>query len=163
MAVLQAAGVTVSLPAGWEGELTERPVGPPDENGLAIASFDPDGGPNTYATIHLANFPLPTERGDFGSGAVDLMSGEEVLVVLFEYGSEAANTPLYAHQGVPLPLDPDWFSSSQLRRPIGRQVGWQGFFTANDRAFCVYVVLGDDRYRTQLVADANELLSSVRF
>lgn len=163
MATLEAAGIRVELPAGWEGELSERPVAPPDETGLGLASFAPDGGPGSYATLHLANFPLPTERGDFGSGAVDLMTGEQVLVVLFEYGAEAVNTPLYAHQGVPLPLDPDWFSASQLRRPLGRQLGWQGFFTANGRAWCVYVVLGDDRLRTQLVADANELLASVRF
>ena len=57
--------------------------------------------------VHLANFPLPEHRGDFGSGAVDRMGSGHVLLVLFEYGPESVGQALFQRQGLPTRLRPD--------------------------------------------------------
>ncbi|MDH4147070.1 MAG: hypothetical protein OEY23_18085 [Acidimicrobiia bacterium] len=160
---LEHDGVTVELPRGWEAEARDRPYDSPRRMGLGVASFDPAPEREALVTLHLANFPLPLERGDYGSGAVEQMGADSVFVSLLEFGPESVGTALFAHEGLPLPLLPDQFSPNQLQRPQVDQVGYQGFFSVAGRAFCVYVVLGDGRRASQLAADANEALASVRF
>ena len=87
-----------TLPAGWDGRITVRARR--RAGGLRTA-----GGRRSLFTaqpqpvVHLANFGLPEERGDFGSGAVELMGDRDVFVVLFEYEPEAAQTALFATRG----------------------------------------------------------------
>lgn len=147
MAELRGRGFRIDLPVGWEGEIYPRPGRP---------------GTTDLATLHAANFVLPRPRGDFGSGAVEAMGPGDVLVVLFEYGPESLGMPLFSHRGLPLPLDPDAFDPQALQRPLPGQGGLQGFFTAGDRAFCLYVVLGSFRLRGRLVGVANTTLSRLR-
>jgi hypothetical protein len=92
--------------------------------------------------IHAANFALPARRGDFGSGAVEVMGSEDVFVSLFEYGPESAGQALFASEGLPRQIDPDLFHPRALQRVIPGQAGYQRFFTENGRPFCLYVVLG---------------------
>jgi hypothetical protein len=155
---LQAYGVTTELPPGWEGRATLRR--PP----AAQRSIDPDAagakgwqGEVPNPVIHLANFPLPEDRGDFGSGAVDLMGAEHVFVSLFEYGPESVGQALFRSQGVPT-LRPRMFSPSALQRTLAGQAGCQRFFTAGGRAFCLYVVLGRSNEASSLVPMANGVL-----
>ena len=69
--------------------------------------------------VHLANFGLPEERGDFGSGAVELMGDRDVLIVLFEYEPEAAATALFKIRGHPCDRSPtNAFDPTMLRRGI---------------------------------------------
>src|SRR5205814_916377 len=79
-------GLAVDLPPGWAGRVTRRPVdpAPPAVRTFAAASGR-DLTESTHAVAHLANFPLPENRGDFGSGAVEVMGPRDVLVVLLEY------------------------------------------------------------------------------
>ena len=112
--------------------------------------------------MHLANFPLPEQRGDFGSGAVDLMGTGHLLIVLFEYGPESVGQALFRRQGMPDRLRPAMFSGSALQRTIPGQAGAQVFFTEAERAFCLYVVLGRHREATKLVPLANRALSATR-
>ena len=63
MTPLTSGGVSVGLPTGWEGEIFNRA---PELGGRSL------GGPAADTevarnVIHLANFALPAERGDFGS------------------------------------------------------------------------------------------------
>lgn len=111
--------------------------------------------------LHVGSFPLPTERGSFGSGAVELMRAEDVLIVLFEHDPESANTPLFAAQGIPRRLDPQLFEREALQQVIPGQTGLQHFFTHNDRAFCLYVVLGSHIDRVELVEKVNEVLETL--
>ena len=83
---LSAHGITTELPAGWEGRITRRrrqaPVGRvrrhrPTAAARAGAIGSPDEIPEPV--VHLANFALPEDRGDFGSGAVDVMGSGHVL------------------------------------------------------------------------------------
>ena len=158
---LQAHGIEADLLPGWEGRISVRRAPVSVEAGLRVnrATHTPE---QTHPVVHLANFPLPEQRGDFGSGAVDLMGDSNLLIVLFEYGPESAGQALFRRQGMPDRLRPAMFSGSALQRTIPGQAGAQVFFTEAARAFCLYVVLGRHREATKLVPLANRALSSTR-
>lgn len=143
---VRAHGIEVSPPTGWEAEIYHRA---------------PEPGEQTHPILHAGTFPLPNRRGDFGSGAVDVMGPDDVLVVLFEYEPEAAGQPLFARQGIPVPTADD-FSRRALQRTLPGQSGWQSFFTFGERAFCLYVVLGSHHRRRVLLPQVHALLARLR-
>lgn len=149
MSRLARAGIVVDVPEGWEASLTGG--GFPQ---LAHGAKQP-------TLLQLGSFPLPAERGSFGAGAVELMRSSDVLVILFEYGPESADTPLFAARGIPRRLDPQLFDRNALQRGIQGQSGLQQFFTHNGRAFCLYVVLGSHLDRVELVARVNDVLRTL--
>ncbi|RPI20413.1 MAG: hypothetical protein EHM57_08090 [Actinobacteria bacterium] len=153
MTSLTSSGISVDLPQGWEAEIYRRP-----EDAL---TFSAGRGEACHAVFHAANFPLPPERGDFGSGAVEIMRSHEVLVILFEHGPESVGTTLFSYEGIPIPLDAADFSPDMMQRALVGQAGAQKFFTVNGRAFCLYVVLGSYANRQALVATANALLATL--
>lgn len=163
MTPLTSGGVTVGLPTGWEGEIFNRAPagggrslnGPAEDTQAAV-----DDSEIARNVVHVANFALPAERGDFGSGAVELMSSGAVLVILFEHGPESVDTPLFARTGVPQ-LTTEEFHPQQMQRTLQGQSGRQIFFNAAGRAFCLYVVLGSHRQREVLVPLVNEVLASL--
>jgi hypothetical protein len=156
---LQAHGITTDLPPGWEGRITLRatPQGTARTTGPAGT---PGEIPNPV--VHLANFPLPEHRGDYGSGAVDVMTDADVLVVLFEFGPESAGTALFRRRGVPARLTPNMFSPNALQRAIPGQAGCQVFFTEAGRAFCCYTVLGRQAAAARVLPGANATLAATR-
>lgn len=158
MTELRGEGVGIDLPTGWEGEIFNR--APEAIRANRSLGFAPEAGEVARNVVHVANFALPAERGDFGSGAVELMNSGAVLVVLFEHGPESVGTTLFAHEGVPT-LSPDDFHPQQMQRTLSGQSGRQMFFTAGGRAFCLYVVLGSHRQREILVPVVNEVLRTV--
>lgn len=149
---LSAHGITVDVPPGWDGEIYRRR---PDTVGFAPQSEE------SKPVLHLANFPLMSERGDFGSGAVEVMVGDNILVVLFEYGSDSVGTTLFSAQGIPQ-VAPNDFAPHTMQRPLPGQSGAQYFFTEAGRAFCLYVVLGAHGRRRQLVPEVNQILSTLQ-
>jgi hypothetical protein len=153
---LQAHGIETDLPPGWEGRIGVRTT--PSEATRSLGTVGEIPNP----IVHLANFALPEDRGDFGSGAVDLMGESNVLVVLFEYGPECVGTALFERQGLPKDLTPNMFSASALQRTLPGQAGCQIFFTENDRAFCCYTVLGRQANATRVLPQANATLSATR-
>jgi len=110
---------------------------------------------------HLATFGLPADRGDFGSGAVDIMSAEDLFIALLEFGPECANTALFAEPRLPR-LDPTRFDRNRLQRTLAGQSGHQSWYTINGRALGLYVVLGSHGLARKLVPRANEVLASVQ-
>ncbi len=156
MTPLSSHGVTVGLPAGWEGEIFNRA---PEVDGRSLSGPD-SSGEVARNVVHLANFALPAERGDFGSGAVELMNSGALLVILFEHGPESVEMALFARKGVPQ-LDPDEFHPQQMQRTLSGQSGRQIFFNEAGRAFCLYVVLGSHRQRQMLVPLVNEVLATL--
>ncbi len=156
MTSLSAGGLSVSLPTGWEGEIFNRA---PTVEGRSLAG--PAGDTEVARNVvHLANFALPAERGDFGSGAVEIMNSGAILIILFEHGPESADTPLFARSGIPQ-LTPEEFHPQQMQRTLSGQSGRQIFFNAGGRAFCLYVVLGGHRRREVLVPIVNDVLASL--
>jgi hypothetical protein len=163
--VLTSHGISVDLPMGWEGRIMVRSrprvpsvassrVGEPGERSIGWP------GEITNPVVHLANFALPAERGDFGSGAVDLMGAHNVLMVLFEHGRGSASEALFS-RARPTVLHASDFSTHRLQRAIPGQAGFQCFFTEAGRAFCLYVVLGWRRNARPLASLATHTLSTI--
>ena len=111
--------------------------------------------------MHLANFALPPSRGDFGTGAVEVMGEPHAFISLFEYGTEEAGRPLFEARGLPRLTVRD-FAPNQLQRRLPGQLGCQRFFTEQGRAFCLYVVLGSQRHAVSLVQEVHEVLAQLR-
>jgi hypothetical protein len=139
--VLIGHGLTAALPQRWEGRLY-----------LREAAANP--------VLHLANFALPSGRGDFGSGAVEVMGIEHAFISLVEYGAAEVGQALYAARGIPRLTVAD-FAPNQLQRTLPGQLGCQRFFTHNDRPFCLYVVLGSRRHAATLLTEVHEVLSGL--
>jgi len=160
---LRKSGVRVTVPPGWEGVVSgeaparSRGAEEPGKRRLLAQANERQ----QTRVLHLGSFPLPTERGSFGSGAVELMTAQDVLIVLFEHDPESAGTPLFEARGIPRRLDPQLFDREALQHVIPGQSGLQQFFTHNDRAFCLYVVLGSHIDRVELVDKVNAVLETL--
>ena len=155
---LTGYGITTDLPAGWEGRITKRAT-PAGDLGRTSAIGTPGEVPGPV--VHLANFALPEQRGDFGSGAVDLMGSGHVLLTLFEYGPESAGQALFTRRGIPT-LQPRMFDPNGLQHVIAGQAGCQRFFTEGGRQFCLYAVIGRHAEAPALTAKANATLRATR-
>jgi hypothetical protein len=169
-------GITARLPRGWDARIAKRPdpagdpAGPSTraapEEGISTRSAPAEGDPpgplagTEHPVAHLANFPLPPVRGDYGSGAVELMRADDIFVALVEFEPEAASTPLFSHRGIPR-FGVNDFSPHTMQRTIAGMCGAQAFFNRNGRAFCLYVVLGSHALRAPLVAQVNALLAGL--
>jgi hypothetical protein len=138
---IQAHGLELELPAGWDGRIGRRP------NALPVA--------------HAASFALPAEDGDFAALATSSMPPDGVVVVLAEYDSAFAGTGLFAPAGPPRSLRPQDFSPATLLHRIPGQVGLQRFFSNRGRAFCLYVVLGSGHRAPALARTATSLLRTL--
>lgn len=122
---LSAYGISLQLPRGWNGRIYRRPGSSP--------------------TLHAANFQLPADDADFGSGATARMPHGGIFLALKEYAAGPHLRPgvgLYASHSLPLPLERRYFHPRALQ--VGRpgQAGFQHFFTAaRQRPFCLYAVI----------------------
>ena len=143
---IEAHGLRVDLPPGWEGRIYRRTPERPDAT--------------THPIMHAGTFSLPEDRGDFGSGAVELMGGDDLFVALVEYEREAAGTALFAKQGLPRPAA-GAFSPHKLQRHVPGQAGAQFFFSHRGRAFCLYVVLGSAARREPLVGRVTPVVAAI--
>jgi hypothetical protein len=177
---LRGWGITAAVPGQWEGRLYNRPAPTADFDSAVRAQTEaepgrrsllPSGpyakaggigwkGERTAPVLHLANFVLGSERGDFGSGTVGTMGPRHAFVSLLEYDRELAGTALFSPQGMPRPRRAD-FSPDCLQRRLPGQLGFQRFFTAGSRAFCLFVVLGSAGRAATLVDDVNDTLGGV--
>jgi len=146
---LDAPGITVDLPPGWEAEVDGG-------SGEAGADAPPVRTPRT----HIANFALPPARGDYGSFAVEQMQRGHVLICLLEESGDAAASRLHGHDGVPR-LTVDDFDAAAMQRPRAGQSGAQAFFRVGGRAFVLYIVLADRLDRAGQVAQVNQVLAGV--
>jgi hypothetical protein len=150
---IAAHGLAIDAPRGWDARISRR--------GREVASATQGRAgsqPTLHPVLHAANFALPEARGDFGSGAVELMSSPHALVALLEFHPDAARTPLFSDPGMPRRLSLGDFSPQQLQRTLRGQAGAQRFFSEAGRAFCLYVVLGGFANRNALVPQVNATL-----
>ena len=160
MTRLVAHGLGVTLPDRWEACI----AGPVVSRGVAHAANAPgtrgSAGERTFAVLHLASFPLPEQRDDFGGNFTSSMRSSDAFVALFEYGPEAALQPLFSARGVPR-VDARMFSPNRLQQRRPGQLGCQLFFNASARAFCLYVVAGSRASLPRIVAQVNGALAGL--
>ncbi len=152
---ITAPGIRLDLPPGWEAEI---------DGGAGDPDADAEIGAETVRTprVHIANFPLPPVRGDFGSGAVEQMIDGDVLVCLLEESSDAVDSQLHGHTGIPRVMADD-FSPNAMQRPLKGQSGTQVFFHVDGRAFVLYVVLGSHASRGSRIDGVNRVLAGITF
>ncbi len=156
--MLAGHGISVALPDRWEGRLYLRDTTPAE--GAHFAAYGwPDEAPNPV--LHLANFALPTGRGDFGTGAVEKMGEQHAFCSLVEYGDDEVGSALFSARGFPRLTVAD-FAPNQLQRTLPGQLGCQRFFTERGRAFCLYVVLGSQRNAVSLVQEVHAAIAQLK-
>lgn len=148
---LEGMGMEITLPENWEARIFQ----------LETLEAAEHGGID-LPVLHAANFALPEERGDYGSGAVELMTNDNVFIALLEFEPALAATALYAPVGMPRELDPDDFRTNGMQRWIPGQSAYQAFFNEGGRAFCLYIVLGSYLRRPALAAEAERILRRIR-
>jgi hypothetical protein len=140
---LDHGGVRLALPPGWEARARLQPGSAPGRRGNLV--------------LHAATIPLPAERGDFGSGVVELLGPDDVFLSLFEYDAADVGRALFSAQGLPV-LRPGDFSTANLQRTLQGRSGAQWFFQMSGRPFCLFVVLGSHSRRVAGAARASSLL-----
>ena len=140
---IQANGIVVSVRDGWEAELSDL------------------DGDSRRSLVHLGNFALPVVRGDYGSGAVDIMGPAGIFMVLMEFAPESANSALFQGKTMPQRLRMRDFSTQKLQRQLPNQLGSQHFFVVAARPFVLYVVLGSSLTASVLLAEANRALAGI--
>jgi hypothetical protein len=140
--LVRAHGIEIDLPGGWEGRVYRRPEGQP--------------------ILHAGNFALPAEDSDFGGEAIKRMHREGVFVVLAEHGPDAVGQPLFAPEGIPLPLRAEDANPRAFERLVPGRAGIQKFFSHAGRPFCLYVVIATGSPQVALWSHANDVLGSVR-
>lgn len=159
---LTGHGLSAALPDGWEGAIVrQEPVDGARAQFHALSDDPPVAATiASLPVVHLATFPLPAGRGDFGSGAVEVMRDDDAFVSLLEYGPETVGTPLF---DAPLPrrLAAADFNPLALQRTLPGQAGHQRFFTAAGRAFCLYVVVADWRRMATTLPRINDVLAGL--
>jgi hypothetical protein len=172
-------GLALDAPSGWDARIRRhrlavepttaaRDLSPADARILGLHRADDAASVvarpefRAHPVLHAADFALPEERGDFGSGAVESMRSDQAFIALVEYHPDSARTALFSSRsGLPRKMGADDFSPRQLQRTIRGQAGAQVFFVEAGRAFCLYVVLGSMANRHQVVPRVNVALSAI--
>ena len=144
---MTAMGLAVTPPSGWEASIYRRP---------AVA------GETTFPVVHAATIPLPSGRGDYGGGLVELLGPMDVFVSVLEFGPDAAGSALFGTLNAVPGLTPEAYRPRQLQRTIQGQAGVQRFFSVGGRSFCLYSVIGSIVNRVGLTGRANQLIGSLR-
>ncbi len=143
---MRVDGLTLRSPAGWETRARRQP---------AVRA-----GVRPSVMLHAMTCPIPADRGDFGSGAVDVLGPDDIFVSLVEMDAAEAGSRLYADRGVPT-VSPGEFSPDGTQRPLPGQSGGQWFFSVAGRPFCLFVVLGSHARRAAGAARVNALLAQL--
>lgn len=156
---LAGHGLSVGLLPAWEGRIYRRLVGP---EGARTARPAAAGwaGEASHPVLHLANFPLPPNRGDFGTGAIERMGAAGIFISLLEFGPDCLGTALYSPSGLPS-IKPGQFSPSGMQRQVAGQAGFQYFCTIGNRPFCLYVVIGSHRNVVAMTKQVNAVLDQL--
>src|SRR5690242_11697590 len=152
-------GMRADAPRGWHVAVRRLPGAEPPAPGARTAA--PQEQDVTRGVLHACTRAMPADRGDFGSGVVDLLGPDDIFVALVDYGTEVADRGLFEKQGVPR-LAPSQFAPNRLQRPLPGLSASQVFFSQGGRAFCLFTVLGSHARRMASVPRAMALVDSLR-
>jgi hypothetical protein len=141
-------GLAVVTPRGWDARIFRR------------QATGNETGEITLPILHAADFPLPAVRGDYGSGAVEIMGPNHVFLSLVEFDTAEARSPLF-NRARPSRITTGEFGPDRLQRVLPGQGGAQFFFSERGRPFCLYVVIGSFTGRDALVPRANGIFQTM--
>jgi hypothetical protein len=140
-------------------EVARRPGAEPPLTGDRTAA--PVEADVTRPVLHACTRSLPADRGDFGTGVVDLLGPDDVFVALVDYGPDVADQGLFEKQGLPR-LAPSQFAPNRLQRPLPGMSASQHFFSQGGRGFCLFTVLGSHARRMASVQRAAALVATLQ-
>ncbi|MDP9073463.1 MAG: hypothetical protein M3N98_04660 [Actinomycetota bacterium] len=152
---ITAHGLSIEPPTGWDARIRKL------SHDLEVIVTSLLWDLSAHPVLHAADFALPEERGDFGSGVVEHLRPWQAFLALVEYSPANAGTALFSSAGPPRQISADAFSPQQLQRTIRGQAGVQRFFSTQGRAFCLYVVIGSMANRLSAVHMVNDALRSI--
>ena len=139
-------GLSIEVPRGWETRIARRPQSAP--------------------FLHVANFALRPDTGEFGAGVTERMGADGAFAALVEYRIDdrvRAGTGLFAPAWTPR-LRVGEFARSQLQVARPGHLGLQRFFTQSGRPFCLYAVISPVRTRpARLVGELAAVVATLRF
>jgi hypothetical protein len=162
MPQIQAHGLAVQTPPGWEGRIFRRRRAGELSAQAEVPGPAAPAGEAVFPVVHVATIPLAADVADFVSDAVEHLGPTDAIVVLKEYAPASVTTTLFAPAGLPRTLDPDAFDPRVLNRQLAGQAGLQRFFNDSGRAFCLYVVIGGYQRRHDIVPGINTVLASIQ-
>jgi hypothetical protein len=141
-----AHGLSVEVPHGWEARIVRRAHSAP--------------------YLHVANFALKADAGQFGAAVTGRMGPDSVFAALVEYLVDedvAASRGLFAARWRPR-VGLHELRPNQLQVTRSGHLGVQRFFTAAGRPYCLYAVIAPVRRRpAQLTGAVSAVLKTVRF
>ncbi len=141
-----AHGLSIEVPHGWEARIVRRP----------------DSAP----FLHLANFALQADAGQFGAAITGRMGPDSAFAALVEYLVDPDVTPgagLFGSRWKPR-LGLHEFRHNQLQVMRAGHLGVQRFFTEAGRPYCLYAVIAPVRRRpAQLAGELSAVLKTLRF
>lgn len=161
-----AHGISMDLPSGWSGKIYRRREGDSAKgsDGVGTAAAPSGAEEVSGGILRAATVPIELDDGDFGGGIVQRLGALDAFFVLFEYQVDENLTPgegLFASRRVPWPVRPRRYSPETLQVTLPGQVGFQHFFTAAGRPFCLYSVLGSSRRARAGAARVNQVLETI--
>jgi hypothetical protein len=162
MPQIQAHGLAVQTPPGWEGRIFRRRRAGELSAQAEVPGPSAPAGEAVFPVVHVATIPLAADVADFVSDAVEHLGPTDAIVVLKEYAPASVTTNLFAPTGLPRALDPDGFDPRVLNRQLAGQAGLQRFFNESGRAFCLYVVIGGYQRRHDVVPSVNAVLATIQ-
>lgn len=145
--ILSKQGISVDLPAGWEGRAFLPAVPPP-----ALI----------FPVLHAASFPLPPDDSSFAGRLASALGPRGVLFSLVEYDPALSGDALFREGALPVSVRLGDLDSAalQVRRP--GQAGVQRFFAAAGRAFCLYVIVSTGSDAAGSIRELNRVLDTLR-
>lgn len=152
-------GIAAAVPNGWHVAIRRRPLDGAVAQGRGPVAAA--AGERPRPVLHASTRAIPPGCGDFGGGAVELLSTEDIFVALIEYGADVADQGLFARQGLPR-LAPSQFAQNRLPRFLPPRSASQQWFSAGGRAFCLYTIVGDHARRMALVPKAMQVVRGLR-
>jgi hypothetical protein len=159
VARIAAHGIIADPPRGWDAVIYRRP--PQEHGAVGQALHAPPETP--LPILHMGNFALPPERGDYGGDVVPHMRPGGVFVSILEHDPADAASRLFAGRSAPWPLRSDDVHPSALPRRFDGGAGHQAFFVAGGRPYCLFVAISGYGRRVRLVGEVNQALATVAF
>jgi hypothetical protein len=142
--ILSKDGISVDLPAGWEGRAFVPKVPPPALN---------------FPVLHASSFAMVPDDSSFAGRLAAAMGDRDAMFSLVEYDPRLAGDALFREHRLPLRVGPAEVHPMAMQVPRRGRGAAQRFFAATGRAFCLYVIVGDDRAR---FAQLDSILGSLR-
>jgi hypothetical protein len=140
--VLESHGLIIEIPEGWDGRIYRRP--------------------ESLAICQVANFAIALDADDFGGTTAGVLPSGGVFATLFENDPAFANSGMYEPRGLPLPLDSERLTSSALVQGLPGQAGLQHFFSENDRAFMLHVIVSVTTVYRGLIDSLSATLATLK-